>query len=294
MTEQTRLLPEHVTMPLLVRVTQQALDQDYVEAAARRGDRPQRPAGQGSVWGVMAVVATFGLLISTAAVQESRNAEVQASSRASLISQIDKRRDQVTSDQDRIGGLRAEIDSLTEVTADVGRAEEAATARLERLLTRTGFGPVHGPGVQIVVDDSPSGIATEVVRDTDLAQLVDALWSVGAEAIAINGQRLTALSAIRNVDIAIHVNGKPLSPPYVVKAIGDPETMPADLATSTRGAAFFGLADALTLVYTVGSQDDLTLPAAPLRPLGWASATPAGDNGGAGAESADNQEGGTS
>jgi len=81
MTEPTRLLPEHVTMPLLLRVTQQALDQDYVEAAELRGDQPQRPAGQRvGVWGVLAVVASFGLLISTAAVQESRNAEVQKTS----------------------------------------------------------------------------------------------------------------------------------------------------------------------------------------------------------------------
>ena len=55
-----------------------------------------------------------------------------------------------------------------------------------------------------------------VVRDADLAILVDGLWNAGAEAIAINGQRLTALTPIRNAGPAIQVNSTPLVPPYVV------------------------------------------------------------------------------
>ena len=286
-------LPAYVTMPLLARVTRQSLDQDYVDAAQRRADAPDSPAvRRAAVGGMLGVVTVFGLLLSTAAVQESRTPEVQASSRASLISQIEKRRDQLTDYQDRLGGLEAGIDTLERRTTDLADAEGAATARLERLLTRTGFGPVRGPGVQIVVDDSPSGVATEVVRDTDLAQLVDALWSVGAEAIAVNEQRLTVLSSIRNVGTAVHVNGVPLAPPYVVEAIGNPDTMPADLATSPRGAAFFGLADALTLVYSIRGQSELALPAAPLRPLRWADETGAVENGASGTDRAGDADAG--
>ena len=81
---------------------------------------------------------------------------------------------------------------------------------------------------------------------TDLALLVNGLWRAGAEAIAINGQRLTARSAIRNSGAAINVNGRPpLSPPYVVTAIGDTKTLQADLLDTSTGLAFQNGADAL-------------------------------------------------
>ena len=59
---------------------------------------------------------------------------------------------------------------------------------------------------------------------------MNGLWSVGAEAIAVNGQRLTAQSAIRSAAGAILVNYRPLKPPYRVEAIGPP-----DLADAVRG-----------------------------------------------------------
>lgn len=275
-----RTLPEHVTLPLLALVTQQSLDQDYRHVAERRASgRPAEGGSRAPGLAALAVLALFGALVATAAAQESRDAVVDATSRSVLIDQIDQRRNQLAEDQDRIGRLRARISVLEAKAADTSAAQQATGTRVERLLVRTGYGPVHGPGVRIVVDDSPSGIPEQAVRDTDLADLVNALWSVGAEAIAINGERLTVLSSIRNVDVAIHVNGRPVDPPYVVEAIGDPRTLQADLANSSRGAAFLALAEVLGLEVTPSNQSDLTLPGATLRPLRSARAAD-GDNGG--------------
>ena len=58
---------------------------------------------------------------------------------------------------------------------------------------------------------------------------MNGLWTAGAEAISINGQRLTVLTAIRNGGPVINVNSRPLAPPYTVQAIGDPRTLLADL-----------------------------------------------------------------
>ena len=179
-----------------------------------------------------------------------------------MIDQVDQRRDSLARIQDRIGKQQARITVLQRESADLEEQEAAADARLARLQGRTGYGAVRGPGVRVTVDDSPSGLPEEAVRDTDLADLVNALWSVGAEAIAVNGERLTLLSAIRNVDVAIHVNGKPLSPPYVVEAIGDPRTLQSDLVNSPRGRHFFALADALGLQYTMTNQGSMVLPGA--------------------------------
>ncbi len=64
--------------------------------------------------------------------------------------------------------------------------------------------------------------------------LVDGLWEAGAEAIAINDQRINALGGIRNTSRAIHVNGRPVNAPYVVSAIGDPRTCRPDCSRPAR------------------------------------------------------------
>jgi uncharacterized protein YlxW (UPF0749 family) len=259
----TPQLPPHVTMPLLELVTQQSLDQDYAHVARRRaqGDEPS-PTGRGTRTAVLVALALFGLLVATAAVQETRSAPIDATNRAQLIDQIDQRRQSLARVQDRIGKQQARITVLQRESADLKEQEATANGRLARLQGRTGYGAVRGPGVRITLDDSPSGLQEEAVRDTDLADLVNALWAVGAEAIAINGERLTVLSAIRNVDVAIHVNGRPLSPPYVVEAIGDPRTLQSDLVNSPRGQHFFALADALGLQYSMTNQGAMVLPGA--------------------------------
>ena len=229
-------LPDHVTLPLLSLVTQQSLDQDYAQAAARR--EPQggpRRHGKGSWVAVIGVLAVFGLLVSTAAAQETRNAAVDETSRSALIGQIDARREALARTQDKIGRVRAANALLEQRVEHTSEEAGAADAELLRLQTRSGFGPARGPGVRVVVDSAPDGLESEAVRDSDLALLVDALWGVGAEAIAVNGQRLTVLSAFRNVGAAIHVNGVPLSPPYVLEAIGDPRALQSDLVDSQRG-----------------------------------------------------------
>jgi uncharacterized protein YlxW (UPF0749 family) len=178
------------------------------------------------------------------------------------MAQINDRRETVSRLQDRIVWLQERNVDLEHQVADVSSAEQAASDRVLRLETQSGYVPVTGEGVRIQVDDAPNGDATQAVRDEDLAKLVDGLWAAGAEAIAINGQRLTVLSAIRNVNVAIHVNSRPLTPPYTVEAIGDTRTLQADLLDSTTGGEFFSLANQLGFVYSMQNVDDLSLPAA--------------------------------
>ena len=133
-------------------------------------------------------------------------------------------------------------------------------ARERRLQVRTGFVPVRGEGVRVTVSDPPRGDIDDLVRDEDLALLVDGFWRAGAEAVAINNQRLTALSPIRNEGPAINVNSRPVNAPYVVSAIGDTLTLQAELLETTHGQRFFDLADDLGFVYEMQNVDELSLP----------------------------------
>jgi uncharacterized protein YlxW (UPF0749 family) len=260
-----RDLPEHVTMPLLTLITQQSLDEDYRHVADRRaqadGAATAATSGRRMRRSTAIAVALFGLIITTAAVQTSRNASATASSRSALISEVNRRSGEVADQQSLLGNLREQTTDLQSGLDKLTQDEQAAAARVLRLKVRTGFTAVNGPGVRAVVDDGPDG-DTGRVRDEDLAILVDGLWSAGAEAISINGQRLTVLAPIRTSGVAIHVNNTPISPPYVILAIGDTSNLQSRFADSTHGLEWLSLVNTFGFHFDMHNEDLLDVPGA--------------------------------
>jgi uncharacterized protein YlxW (UPF0749 family) len=261
-------LPEHVTEPLLALITQRSLDADYEHVAARRrapgATSPEHPVPRRTAGLVLLV---FGLLVTVAAVQTSRNASASDASRGTLIEQINLRRDGHSALQQKLDREASRVLALQSRTGDLRTAQQASQARLERLGVRTGFGAVSGPGIRVTVNSAPDSAGTQLVRDSDLTLLSDALWAAGAEAISVNGQRLTVLSAFRNVGIGILVNTQPISPPYVFDVIGDPDTMPANLLASSIGEKWYTLKDSLGFRFDVRNGGTMSLPAAPQQRL---------------------------
>lgn len=266
----TRDLPRHVTTPLLTLVTEQALEEDYRVASERRraGGGPVEPPR--SRWGAAVVIAAFGALIGLAAVQTSRTEQITDAGRATLVSRVQQERGDLEDRRARIADLTRENRDLTDQVTSLTTDRQQVEAQLRRLQLSAGYLAVIGDGVRIQVDGNPNGDPVQQVTDADLAKLVDGLWEAGAEAVAINGQRLNPLGSIRNVGSAIHVNTIPLSPPYVVRAIGDPRTLQGDLVNTSHGSEFFGLADQLGFEVTMDNVTDVTLPAAVQRRLRYA------------------------
>ena len=256
-------LPDHVTMPLLALITQRSLDADYEHVAARR-----RVSGQGRdphpvprrTAGLVLVV--FGLLVTIAAVQTSRNASASNASRESLIQQVNLRREGLSALQKQLDQQQSRVLTLQSKLNDLATERQATQARLERLGVRTGFGAVRGPGIQVTVNSAPDSAGSQLVRDSDLNLLTDALWAAGAEAISVNGERLTVLSAFRNVGIGILMNSQPINPPYVFSVIGNPDTMPASLLSSSIGEQWYALKDSLGFRFDVRNGGTMSLPAA--------------------------------
>jgi uncharacterized protein YlxW (UPF0749 family) len=211
-------------------------------------------------------------------VQNSRNEAVEDASRATLIGQIEQERSVLRERQDQLADLNRENQQLAETLAERTAARQQRESQLRRLQATTGFLGVTGEGVRIVVDGNPVGDETQQVRSADLAILVNGLFEAGAEAVAINDQRINVLGSISNSGTAINVNTRPLTAPYVVRAIGDTLTLQADLLNTTHGAEFFSLADQLGFELTVDNEEQLTLPAARRRPL--RQVTPAGEGDG--------------
>lgn len=266
-----RSVPDRVTMPLLSRVTMQSLDEDYRHAAERRAAAGESESHQDRssrrTVAITAVVTLFGVLMTVAAVQTTQNADVDALGRASLVNRIQVEKEAVRELQVRAGELRTANAESETALRELREEEAQVTSRVSRLGMSTGYLAVTGPGLRIRVDDAPDGNESQRVRDDDLLLLVDGLWAAGAEAVAINGQRLTMLTQLQNSGRAIHVNVRPLQPPYVVEAIGDPDTLEGRLLASTHGSVFFSVARALEFPHWVEDDDALDLPAARFRPL---------------------------
>ena len=251
------------SMDLLRQLMTDTVDPDYA-AASRRRDPGYRTTSRSAV---AAAVVLLGLLVAAAAVQRARSAPQLEQDREALVAQIVDVRDSIALTQDRTAAVRADVQALQGFSGDGENEGVGDSLAAERMWS--GAVAVSGPGLRIVVDDAPDAAKRREGRvlDTDLQVLVNGLWESGAEAIAINGNRLGPLSAIRVAGEAITVNYRSLSSPYVVEAIGDPASLQAKFIDTAAGQTWLDLQANFGLEFRPEERDDMTLPAAPTAPV---------------------------
>ncbi|MCX5371359.1 DUF881 domain-containing protein [Streptomyces sp. NBC_00015] len=262
-------------MSLLTNVMDHSLDDGYAEAAARKqaegaGGLPRTVRAK---LGLALGLVLAALVVTVGAAQARVAAPVVAKEREELIDRIDRETD--TADE-----LESAVDKLRDDVS--GRQQEAlkqsgGSDQADLVGILSGAVEVHGPGVKLVVDDAKeattggdgnpretSGFSdTGRVRDRDMQRVVNGLWASGAEAVSINGQRLTALSAIRAAGEAILVDNKPLVPPYTVLAVGDGKSLSTRFQNSADGLYLNALQENYGIRTAISVADDLRLPAAP-------------------------------
>jgi uncharacterized protein YlxW (UPF0749 family) len=269
-------------------VLAETLDPAYAQAAVARAGRPpasagRRRAGAGVValtmvaTGVLAAVTYDQAATRVAGRQEIRSAlvdDIRTESDASdeLAADLEELRAEATRARDELlassmAGQRA-LDALA-------RAEEGAAAL-----------PVEGPGLLVTLanagsdaDDDPvggdsGGDARGRVRDGDLQLVVNALWAAGAEAIGVNGQRLGPTSAIRFAGEAVLVDFRPVTNPYEVSAIGDPEALSSGFLSSPEVGSLALIEETYGLRFDFSREEVLRLPAASTPELRWAQPVP--------------------
>jgi uncharacterized protein YlxW (UPF0749 family) len=208
---------------LIDQITRASVASDYADVPDQRpaGSRRQRVLVAGVALGLAGFVLALGIS------ERVLNDPVVNDQRSALVDRIvaaDTRNEALIED---VAASRAELNAAREdyLRATVEGAQLAA--QIQALELVTGYAPVEGPGAVVTLTDAPAkegeeDADVERVLDSDIQRAVNGLWSVGAEAIAVNGQRLTAQSAIRSAAGAVLVNYRPLKPPYRVEAIGSP------------------------------------------------------------------------
>ena len=178
------------------------------------------PRIRGSLAAVLALVGFLTLVASNGVKEAKRGAE---SRRTGLVKLIHTRQGEVENLGKQLVQLRADV-AAARRRLSTSSADEAR--RLREAQIWAGTTSMSGPGLELRLSDSSEAKASESdrqalsVHDADLQLVVNALWAAGAEAMAINGQRLVATSPIRAAGETITVNFRPLVPPYKVEVIG--------------------------------------------------------------------------
>ncbi|MFE4540144.1 DUF881 domain-containing protein [Streptomyces scopuliridis] len=260
------------SMSLLNNVMDHSLDEGYAEAAARRdAEEGGLPRTLKAKLGLAAGLVLAALVVTVGAAQARISAPVVAKEREELISRIDAETATADTLESTVEKLRTEVGERQRAALRAHGGDQGALVAL-----LAGATPVRGPGVQLVVDDAKdtdsggggpresSGFSdTGRVRDRDMQRVVNGLWESGAEAIAINGQRLTSLSAIRAAGDAILVDNRPLVPPYTVLAVGDGKKLSTAFQDSADGQYLHALQENFGIRTSISDQEEVRLPAAP-------------------------------
>lgn len=218
--------PSNLSNLMLEELLNNTLDPGYRAAAGHRGAGVARRWWDGPmVW--LACVAV-GLLLVVAYQQSHQSAPSREAARQELISRIQRLQDSGASKDAEAKKLAAEVAALRDAQL---ATEDPGVRQLE---VESGSVAVSGPGMQVELNEPTAPTASPnarpgttpqtqvaVIHDKDIRAVVNELWSAGAEAVAVNGLRLSSTSFIRFAGESVLVDFQPISPPYSIQAIGN-------------------------------------------------------------------------
>ncbi|WP_018500004.1 DUF881 domain-containing protein [Parafrankia discariae] len=259
------------------RIAAEALEPGYARAAGARG---------GGWAGRLLLPLTLllaGLLIALSVRQAVDAGPSRERLRARLSAEYETR----STHRDDLAASVAVLRSATEDLVNRRRTADglwaAAKAEIDALAAPAGLAPARGPGARVTLADPSAGPPADAgnprpaaqgpdgrLADHDLADMVNALWATGAEAVAVNGIRLTALSAVRAAGDTILVGLSPVEAPYVVDVVGDPDTIVPGVGAAAVTVRLRTRMGAPPNAVTVARLDDVTVPAAPSPSLRYA------------------------
>jgi len=258
------------SMSLLVDMAEAALDPAYAEVASRRAAGVPREPRRVSPR-IVAAVLLVGVATGVATTQVKQRADAVSASRRALVNDIHARTAETDELADRAASLSEQVSRTRAQMLGADARGRQAAAQVAALELVSGTVAVRGPGVVVTLREASGSSSADArggqpgegrIYDRDLQEVVNALWAAGAEAISVNGQRLTSLTAIRSAGEAVLVDLRPLSPPYVLRAVGDPDLLEPRFVDSSTARKFQTWTSLYGIGFEVDRAKDLRLGAA--------------------------------
>ncbi|HVA85088.1 MAG TPA: DUF881 domain-containing protein, partial [Candidatus Saccharimonadales bacterium] len=170
----------------------------------------------------------LGFLIAAQLRSEAPRVQYSTQERAPLVETalgLQSQQDQLKS---RILTLRSQIQDLEQKGQGSAVLVKQLNDALQQAQIAAGLVNIEGTGVVLQLQDSTNTIAPGdnasdyLVSAADVRTVVQELWLAGAEAVAVNGERVTQNTAILDIGGSVLVNSAYLAPPYQISAIGAP------------------------------------------------------------------------
>jgi uncharacterized protein YlxW (UPF0749 family) len=227
---------------------------------------PPPAGGLGLRFAFAATVALLAAILVVSAQSEAAPETSRTGRRVELVELIRAEQARTRSLEATVASLAADVARFEGMEAEGADRVARLQGRIDEVMAPAGLTPVRGPGVVAVLTDSaldeaPTGNLNDlVIHEQDLQAVINALWAGGAEAMAVNGQRILATTAIRCVGNTLLLHGGVYSPPYVIEAIGDDVALQAELDRDAAVGRFRTAAREFKLGFAV-TPDTLELPA---------------------------------
>jgi uncharacterized protein YlxW (UPF0749 family) len=256
--------------PLLAALVADPRDPSYEAAAARRGGAPSdrwydRPT-------VVLGLFVAGFTLAVAYAHTNRAAPQTAKVHSDLVQRVRTAERDGKQLASQVANLNEQIDAIR-TSALAGSSSLAKDVTLEELIA--GQTAVSGPGLEVTLSEptaaassspngagrNPGNASLNLLSDRDVRSVVNQLWSDGAEAISVNGVRLTPTSAIRFAGDAVLVDFQPISSPYRIDAIGKADSLATGFASSDVASRYQTLASAKGIGFSFTEHSSLKLAA---------------------------------
>jgi len=228
-------------------------------AAQRRRNEHRRPLSR-ALTGLVCLLA--GLLMVVSAVN-ARGTDLRPGRNTDLVSLVQSQSRRNVELARQVSRVRTEVDAQS-----AGKSGSGLQDELGRASADAGYSPVSGPALTVTLDDAPESVAADgidadllVVHQQDIQGVVNVLWNGGAEAMTIQGQRVTSTTGVKCVGNTVVLHGIPYAPPYVISAIGEPARLQAALAGARTIQIYRQYVAAYGLVYRESTERRATFPA---------------------------------
>lgn len=212
------------------------------------------------------VMALAGLMMTTAAIN-SRGHDLRPERDTDMATLVRSQASHNAALQKEAAGLRAQVEDLSKANQTPG-VTSSVISSASALAPSVGLGAVSGKALRVTLDDAPlsenpDGVDANmlVVHQQDIQMVVNTLWSGGAEAMTIQGQRVISTTAVKCVGNTVVLHGVAYAPPYVIEAIGDLNAMQKALDTSEAVCIYKEYVSAYQLGWSVERAGQVTMPA---------------------------------
>ena len=212
------------------------------------------------------VMALAGLMMTTAAIN-SRGHDLRPERDTDMATLVRSQASHNAALQKEAAGLRAQVEDLSKADQTPG-ATSSVISSASALAPSVGLGAVSGKALRVTLDDAPlsenpDGVDANmlVVHQQDIQMVVNTLWSGGAEAMTIQGQRVISTTAVKCVGNTVVLHGVAYAPPYVIEVIGDLNAMQKALDTSEAVRIYKEYVSAYQLGWSVERAGQVTMPA---------------------------------